>query len=148
MELIYSIHSHTRWVVAVVVVLAIIKLAITVIRKADFSGSDRGFLSAAVGMIDLQMLFGLILIVMIFKDGFSMENDRYRIEHAVTMILAVVAAHITAKWKKSPGPLRARNSLIALLIAALLIFVGVMRLPGNGWVRSLNRTTTPVEVMR
>lgn len=148
MDLIYTIHSHTRWVVAVVVLLAIIKLAITVMRKSEFGGGDRGLLSAAVGMIDLQALFGLILFVMVVKDGFNFANDRYRVEHAVTLILALVAAHMTAKWKKSPSALRARNSLIALLVAALLIFVGVMRLPGNGWTRSLNKPTTPVEVMR
>jgi hypothetical protein len=131
MELLYTIHSHTRWLIVAIVVLALVKLAITWSRGASFSGADRGLLSAAIGFIDLQMLMGVILLF-----GLDQGFPRYRIEHGVTMILAVAAAHFTAKWKKVEGPVRARNSFIALLIAAVLIFVGVMRLPG-GWMRGM-----------
>jgi hypothetical protein len=74
---------------------------------------------------------GIILLI-----GLGQGFPRYRIEHGVTMLVAAVAAHMTAKWKKLDGPTRARNSFIALLIATLLIFVGVMRLPG-GWMRGM-----------
>lgn len=131
MEILYTIHSHMRWLVAAMVVIALVKLAITWSRGGNFGGGDRGILSAAVGLIDLQMLLGIILLF-----GLDQGFPRYRIEHGATMILAVIAAHITAKWKRAEGPVRARNSFIALLIAALLIFVGVMRLPG-GWTRGL-----------
>lgn len=131
MGFLYTLHSHFRWLVVLMLVLALIKLGVTWARGGSFNGADRGLTAAAVGMIDLQVLLGIILLITL-----DVGMPRYQIEHGATMILAVVAAHITAKWKKEQGPGRARKTFIALLISALLIFVGVMRLPG-GWSRGL-----------
>lgn len=131
MEILYKAHSGMRWLVAAAVVIALIKLAVTWLRGGAFTGADRKLTAIAVGAIDLQVLLGLILLF--FMDG---QFPRFRIEHAVTMVLAAAAAHMTARWKKSEDTVRARNSYVALLVAALLIVVGVMRLPG-GWMRGM-----------
>ncbi len=131
MTFLYSLHSHMRWLVAATVLLALIKLMITWLRGTPFGGGDRGLLAAAIGLIDLQVLLGLVLLFAL--DG---TFPRYRLEHATTMLLATVAAHVTARWKRSDSTVRARNSYFALLIAALLIVVGVMRLSG-GWMRGM-----------
>lgn len=144
MNIIFSIHSHTRWIVAGILVLAIIKLGVTVIRRGSFSRMDGGLTSAAIGVLDLQVLVGIIYLI-----GTGAYDAQYRIEHVVTMILAVVGAHMTSRFKKHPGPVRAQRTFLALLVVTLLVFVGVMRLPGNGWTRSMERTSSePVQVMR
>ncbi|MBS1911189.1 MAG: hypothetical protein JST22_04325 [Bacteroidetes bacterium] len=127
MDVLLKIHSGTRWVVAGVIVLALIKLLSTWLRRSEFGGGDRGLLSAAVGLIDLQVLIGIVLAIGL--GGFP----RPRMEHVVTMILAAVAAHSTARFKRADSTTRARNSFLLLLVAAVLIAVGVIRLRG-GWM--------------
>ncbi len=136
----YTIHSYLRWLVVLLVVLALIRLLITWLRKGEFGGADRGLLSAAVGSLDLQLLLGAILLI-----GWGV--DRFRMEHGATMLIAIIIAHMTARWKKLDGPIRARNSFLALLLAAVFIYVGVMRLPGNGWTRWMDRGETTVMVV-
>lgn len=125
MDLLLTIHSHTRWLVAAVILLAMIKLLITWLRRSEFGGADRGLLSAAIGLIDLQVLIGIALAIGL--GGFP----RPRMEHITTMLLAAVAAHMTARFKRAEGTTRARNSFLLLLLAALLIAVGVIRLRGS-----------------
>jgi len=133
----YTIHSYFRWLVVLLVLLALVRLLIIWLRKGEFGGADRGLLSAAVGSLDLQLLLGAIMLI-----GWGV--DRFKMEHGVTMLIAVIIAHMTARWKKLDGPTRARKSFLALLLAAVFIFVGVMRLPGNGWTRWMDRGETTV----
>lgn len=49
-------------------------------------------------------------------------------------ILAVVAAHLPARWKSAPDKVRHRNTLFAFVTSLVLIFIGVAVLPG-GWSR-------------
>ncbi len=52
-----------------------------------------------------------------------------RVEHAVTMILAVVAAHLTALWRKSDdSPKKYRNQFFMVLLSLLFVLLGVIRL--------------------
>ncbi|MFQ5435089.1 MAG: hypothetical protein ACE5FD_09455, partial [Anaerolineae bacterium] len=92
----------------------------------------RGLTSGFSGLIDLQATLGLVFLLWsgFTGDGFPM----YRIEHAITMIVAVVVAHLPARWKKSPDKIRFRNSLAVVVGTAVLIFAGVASLPG-GWTR-------------
>ncbi len=144
MNVIFSIHSHTRWLVAGLLLIAIIKLGITVMRRGDFTKADSGLTSAAVGILDLQVLAGLVYLI-----GTGAYDAQYRIEHVVTMIVAVFGAHMTSRFKKHPGPVRAQRTFLALIVVALLVFVGVMRLPGNGWTRGMDRSSpAPVTVMK
>jgi hypothetical protein len=133
MQTLYALHSYGRWLVVALVLISIVKLSLVWLRGASWGGADRGIFGATMGMIDLQMLLGLILL---FSPLATVET-RYRMEHATTMLIAVVVAHLSAIWKRREGPLRARNTVIMLLLAALLIVAGVMRLPG-GWMRGLS----------
>jgi len=143
MNLIFSIHSHTRWLVAGILLLAIIKVGITVLRRQEFGRGDGALTSAAVGMLDLQVLVGVIYLI-----GTGAYDAQYRIEHVVTMLLAVIGGHMISRFSKHPGAVRARRTFVALLVVALLVFVGVMRLPGNGWTRGMDRTPqAPMEVL-
>lgn len=132
MNILLSIHSIVRWLIVAVGVIALVKFAIGWLGNGRFSGMDRGLTSGFSGLIDLQATLGLVFLLWsgFAGDGFPM----YRIEHAITMILVVVVAHLPARWKKSPDKIRFRNSLAVVVGTAVLIFAGVASLPG-GWTR-------------
>jgi hypothetical protein len=125
-------HSHLRWLVLLVAVLAVVKFAVGWLRGSEFKGMDRGLAAGFSGAMDVQATLGLILFIWmgVANMGFPM----YRIEHAVTMIIAAVVAHLPARWKSAADNIRFRNTLFCILGALLLVYVGVMRLPG-GWNR-------------
>ena len=132
MNILLVIHSHFRWVVLLIAVIAVVKFALGWLRGGAFKGMDRGLAAGFSGSLDLQATLGLILTIWmgVTGGGFPM----YRIEHATTMIIAAVLGHLPARWKNAADKTRFRNTLFCILGALLLIYVGVMRLPG-GWTR-------------
>ena len=130
----FPIHSFIRWLIIIIAVAAIIKFAIGWLRggefKGEFKGMDRGLAAGFSGLIDLQATLGLIMLVGLGRagEGFPMV----RIEHTGTMLLAIVLAHLPARWKKAEDKIRFRNTLFCILGTLLLIYVGVGVLP-VGW---------------
>ena len=122
-----TIHSIVRWVAVVVAIAAIVWFLMVWLGGRRNERADRGLMSGFTGMLDLQVLLGILLII----TGGLLP---YRIEHAVTMILAVIVAHLPRRWRGAEPSIRARNNLIAIVVALVLVFVGVARLPG-GWSR-------------
>ena len=132
MQILLMIHSYVRWLIVLVAIAAVIKFALGWLRGGQFKGMDRGLASGFSGLIDLQATLGLILMLW---SGFSgVGFPMFRIEHATTMVIAAVVAHLPARWKTAADKTRFRNTLFCGLGALLLIYVGVMRLPG-GWSR-------------
>lgn len=129
MGFLMTLHGEVRWLVALVAVIAIVKFALGLIQKRPYTGMDRGLMSGFTGLLDLNLLMGLILL---FWPG--MGFGMHRIEHATTMILAVAVAHSSAAWRKSDDAQKKfRNNLIVIVVALALVFVGVLRLRG-GWL--------------
>ena len=132
MQILLMIHSYVRWLIVLVAIAAVIKFALGWLRGGQFKGMDRGLASGFSGLIDPQATLGLILMLW---SGFSgVGFPMFRIEHATTMVIAAVVAHLPARWKTAADKTRFRNTLFCVLGALLLIYVGVMRLPG-GWSR-------------
>ena len=128
MAFVLEIHGLVRWLVALVAIVAIIKFALGWLRNMPFTPADRGIMSAYTGLMDLNLLLGLILLFGL-GGGFPM----HRIEHATTMIIAVVVAHLSAIWKKSDDAAKKfRNYLIVVVVSIILIVMAVIRLRG-GW---------------
>lgn len=132
MQILLMIHSIVRWLIVIVALVAVVKFAIGWLRGGAFKGMDRGLASGFSGLMDLQVTLGIILLVWsgLAGAGFPM----FRIEHATTMIIAAVLGHLPARWKTAADSVRFRNTLFCILGALLLVYVGVMRLPG-GWTR-------------
>ncbi|MCC7438869.1 MAG: hypothetical protein IT211_10290 [Armatimonadetes bacterium] len=132
MDFVFTLHSHTRWLVAIAAVVAIVKLAITAMQGKEYGKGDRIVTSAFVGMLDLQMAIGLVLLVWRLVAG--MTISRFVWEHFATMLIAISIAHIMntrAQTKTAPGT-RARVMLLTFLGVAVLVYVGIMRLPQGG----------------
>ncbi|HEX4945645.1 MAG TPA: hypothetical protein VFZ34_03130 [Blastocatellia bacterium] len=128
MNFLLKTHQHFRWIVVLVAIIALVGFLVTWMQKKD-SKLDRTLMAIFLGCLDLQWLLGLILFIWVATtSGLS----RLHWEHAVTLTLALVVGHLSAKWKQAPTAVRARNYLFILLGVIVLIVVGVGRYP-TGW---------------
>jgi len=127
MSILLIAHSYLRWLIVIVAIIAAVKFAIGWLRGGAFQGMDRGLAAGFSGLIDLQVTLGLIYLVWngLAGTGFPM----FRIEHAVTMVIAAVVAHLPVRWKNADDKTRFRNSLFIVLDVLIIIFIGVVRLP-------------------
>ena len=130
MLILLEIHSILRWVIVVVGFVAIIKFLISMARKSTFDKMDRGLSSGFSGLMDLQVTLGLLFFLI---TGFgSVGFPMFRIEHMITMLLAAVAGHAPAMFKKAAN--KHAVAFYAVIGALILVVLGIYRLPG-GWGR-------------
>lgn len=125
MDFVQMIHSINRWVIVVVAAIALIKFLMGWLRNAPYQPADRGLMAGYTGLLDLQLLLGIILLI-----GLGLSN--YRIEHAGTMLIAIVLAHASRMWRDKADTVKFRNNFLAILVGLLLIIAGVAILP-QGW---------------
>lgn len=130
MEIILSLHSIVRWLIFIVAVVAIVKFWIGWRGGQTFSSIDRGLSSGFSGLIDLQVLLGLIYFLWSGL-GAGAGFPAFRIEHMVLMLIAAVVAHLAVLWKKSEDKVRFRNSLFIVIDTIIIILLGLARLPGG-----------------
>ncbi len=127
MVFVLTLHSIVRWLILLVAIIAVVKFAIGWRRGSEFTKMDNGLSAGFSGLMDLQALLGLIVLFGLSSGGFP----AYRLEHGITMLLAVVVGHLPARWKKALPALRFRNSLLCIVGALLLVLAGIARLPGG-----------------
>jgi multisubunit Na+/H+ antiporter MnhB subunit len=129
MDTLLAIHSFVRWIIILVAVMVIIKFAISWMRNSAFKGMDRGLVSAYSGLLDLQVMIGLIYLIWngIVAAGFP----AYRIEHGVTMLIAAAVGHLPARFKNMHDKLRFQYSLLAVVGSLVLIGIGILFLVGH-----------------
>lgn len=129
MQFLLTLHGEVRWLVALVGLAAVVRFAYGSFARGRFGGLDRGLMAGFTGLLDLNLLLGLILLF-----GLPGGLLRPRLEHAATMVLAVVAAHLSAIWRRSDDDARKfRNNLLVVVIALGLVAVGVLHLRGS-WI--------------
>lgn len=126
MSMLMTIHGEIRWLVALAAIVVIVKFLIGWLGKREYTPLDRKLLLVFTTLLDINVVLGLILLF--FGGGFSGQ----RLEHATTMILATIAGHMTAIWKKSPdSAVKFRNQLLMVVLALVLVFFGVIRIRGG-----------------
>ena len=130
MNILLVLHGLFRWVVVILGIVTIVKLAMGLARKSQFTKQDRQLTMFFGISMDIQVLLGILNLV---ANLTTQTVERDDIEHTVMMILALVAVHLPAIWRKSPDAVRFRNTLICYVVALLFIFLGVSLL--NGWVK-------------
>ena len=130
-EFLIGLHGGIRWLVIVAGVVALVKFLIGWLSNSRFTPLDRRLGLAFTILMDINVLIGLIIYVSGFFGDLPGEIVRIRSEHAVTMILAAAAAHMSARWKKADDKVRFRQTAIYFLIAMLLVVAGVARV--GGW---------------
>ena len=126
MSMLMTIHGELRWLVALVGAIVVVKFLIGWLGKRPYAAIDRTVLMIFTILLDINVLLGLILLF--FNGGFTGP----RLEHATTMILAVIAAHMSALWRNTTdSSIKYRNQMLMVLLALLLVIFGVFRLRGG-----------------
>jgi uncharacterized membrane protein YphA (DoxX/SURF4 family) len=130
MDILVAIHSFVRWIIMLVALVAIVKFAIGWAANSLFKGMDRGLASGFSGLMDLQVLLGLVYFIWngLAVTGFPM----FRILHMVTMLIATGVAHLPSRFKALNDKLRFQYSFLAIIASLVLVVIGISFLP-DGW---------------
>jgi len=71
-------------------------------------------------------------LVYLVWNGIAVEGfPMFRIEHAVTMILAAAVGHLPARFKALNDKLRFQYSLLAILGSLILVGIGISFVMGH-----------------
>jgi hypothetical protein len=126
MSLLLTVHGEVRWLVALLAAVVIAKFLIGWLGKREYTSLDRGLLTGLTILLDINVLLGVIILL--FGGGISGP----RLEHATTMLLATIAAHMTAIWRRSTdSTTKFRNQFLLVLLSLALVLLGVIRLRGG-----------------
>lgn len=141
---ILAVHNILRWIVLLLLVLALIRSYWGWFGRRDWSGTDKRVSMFFSVSLDVQLLLGLLLYFVLspitsvaFQDfSASMANPDLRffvLEHFLYMLLAVICAHagvITARRVTEPQAKHRRVAIwFTLSLLALLL--------GMPWFRPL-----------
>lgn len=132
-QILQSAHSGLRWLVLLGIVIVILSAAMGLMQRKPFNPAHRKLSVAAMVIVHLQFLLGIVLFFISPKVQFSgdvMSNDVLRfftVEHTVMMLIAVVLVTIgNAKAKRgATDRAKFRNLLWYFLIALILILVSI-----------------------
>lgn len=133
LEFLYYAHSGTRWLVVLATVVALGFMLTSLITNRPQDKISRIVMSAFSSLVGLQWILGLFYYL-VFGTAVSSYTIPHQIEHATTMTLVVIAAHMYLPFRK-----RAKSdrnyyivSLVVIAVVLLLVYAGVARLP-QGW---------------
>ena len=134
------LHTHNmfRWLVLIVIVLAVVFALVGWINKRDWNKKDNITGLILTIFMDIQFLVGIILYAVVspitkaaFSDfGAAMKNADlrfYAVEHILMMVIALVLVHIgRSKSKKTVAPWKKhRVAAIFYGIAFVLILAAI-----------------------
>lgn len=120
-NILFHAHSGLRYVVLLAGLLALAYSLTAALRGNDWSRPGRVFLSIFVGVMDLQVLIGLVLVfVRVFYPALW--------GHLTLMILAAVAGHVALALNKRRPPERQSHwvAVIGSGLALVLIVGGIL----------------------
>ncbi len=124
MDIVLLIHSLVRFLVLLAAVVGIVKTVVSLVAKSAPAPSDRTLASAFLGLYDLQVLMGLLII---FLGGLTNAL------HPVVMFVGLVTAHaLQAASRRSQGRNLDLLRLAFYVIPLAIILVGlaaINRLP-------------------
>ncbi len=128
--ILFQAHSGWRYLVILVLVLALLKFLIGLLAKQKWSKLDRTLGTVTSIVIGIQWLLGLGLWALAPAAWFLNLGSVNFAEHIGTMTLALVAAQIASgRAKRAPSDAaKYRIAFIGFLIAGLLVALGVARI--------------------
>jgi hypothetical protein len=117
-NILFHAHSGLRYLVLLAGVLSLGYSLVAMLRNRPWDKPGRILLSSFVGLLDLQVVLGIILVFV--RAFYPMLWG-----HLVMMILAAVVAHIAAGVNKRRAPER-QSHLVAVLgsAGALILVIG------------------------
>lgn len=129
MQTIFMAHSGLRYLVLLVGVVAVVYFAYAV-AKGGNPRTSRVVASIFTGVLDLQILLGLILVALgLYYPAL--------LGHLFMMLFAAVTAHVAMVMaKSSPDAARANRLRLAGVVLALLLIAGGVMAIGRGLLES------------
>ena len=120
-QILFHAHSGLRYLVLLVGLIAFIYTIVAALRGRPWDSTGRGLLLAFTGLLDLQLLLGLVLV-------FVWEFYPALWGHITMMVLAVAVAHITSIVNRRRPPERRSHTAAAIGTAGSLILIigGIM----------------------
>lgn len=131
------VHSWLRYLVLALGIVLLVAAIRGLRGSASWSAGEERVHKAFVGSLDTQLLLGLLLyfvwnpvIASALADfGAAMKNAQLRffaVEHAATMLLAIVIAHVgRARSRRKEGRARYRSVLITTALWLLLTLAAI-----------------------
>lgn len=132
------LHDTLRWLILFAALVTLLKYFIGWFGQKSWEKSDNILGAVFTGMLDLQLITGLLLygiyspiMKAVFQDfGAAMKNGDlrfYAIEHLTLMLIAIVLVHIgRIKTKRAVGSKNKFGvSLLFFGIAYILILAGI-----------------------
>lgn len=130
-----TLHSHNRHLVFVTAAVALLLAVVAFLRKQPLGSAARW--SARIYSIVLTLQFLIGLVVLVGRWGDFAEGLRYRLEHAVIMLVAVALTHMTGRFAKLPPPIATRNTLLTIVASIILVVLGIWILPQGSIILGL-----------
>jgi hypothetical protein len=132
-EIFRDIHAWFRYVLFLLVLLAIIQSLSGWLGKKAYTEGNRKINLFAMISADMQLLFGIVLYFLSplvqFNSG-TMKDDTLRyftVEHWVMMLIAIALIHIGhSRSKKAITPENKHKSIAIFYIIAILVIIGAI----------------------
>lgn len=138
-----SAHSGWRYVVLILLILAVVQAIAGWLGKKPYTEANRKFNVFTLISAHIQLLVGLIVYFMNdwYKADSSVATGRYwKMEHIGMMVLAIVLiTYGNARSKKTAdaGPVRHRNIALYFGLALVLIVAAIFAMVKADPTRSL-----------
>jgi uncharacterized membrane protein YbjE (DUF340 family) len=143
-NILVHLHSVNRWIVLILIVLALIKSFSGWFGKKDFTNSDKKTALFALIFTHIQLILGLALYfispLVSFEEG-ALKSEVFRfytVEHFSMMIIAIALVTLGFSLSK-----RAQESITKFKRVAVFYLLGLLimlssipwpfRIPGAGW---------------
>lgn len=137
-------HSGIRWVVLILLILAIFNAYAKWKNGSDFTSKDKKLSLFAMVFLHIQLLVGIAVYgvspLVSFADGW-MQNAAtrfYSMEHEIMMLIAIILVSIgySRGKRKTEAPQKFKTIFIFYLIGLVVILLAIpwpFRFPGAGW---------------
>jgi hypothetical protein len=117
MDIVSLIHSLVRFVILVIALVGIVKALLSLAQKSAPVKLDQTLASAFLGLYDLQVLIGLLIILLGGLTSFI---------HPIIMFVGVALAHgLQAMTKRAAGANASLYRLAFYIAPLLVILVGL-----------------------
>ena len=127
-----GVHSLLRWVVLLVVTIALVRGLVGWLGGGAWTGLDRGLTRITGGVMTLQVLLGIVIWVLErrWEDGLFLG-----VVHPLVMLGALGVMQVgSARIKRaSSAPAKHRTLALSLLLALVLITAVI---PADAWSRA------------
>lgn len=132
MNVLIGLHSLWRWVLLIVVLIAMVRGFIGWLRGGDWTSTDRTLALIAITAIDIQVVLGLIVYVAGQRWG---AGAFIAYVHPLIMLIALAIAHIAnSRAKKATTPAAKHRALaIGLFVTLFLVTAAI---PSYAWSRA------------